>query len=204
MRAAASGDRRVRRAALLLAICALGAACGPDVVDEITPPAGTAPAQASESAPRDAASTPSPSDPVTGSFRRGGVPVPPDVLARSVAACKAVPASSDAGAIGDRPVVVSDLRGESVVLVVFAAADGATGCRATLREDGVEASLFAVATKTDGELDEGEITLGTYELDDDGLDQRMIAVGQLGERVVKVRAGFDDDTYVTSSTDNGW
>ena len=76
---------------------------------------------------------------------------------------------------------------------MFADADGATGCRVTLREDGPDASLFAVATKADAPLDEGEITLGTYELDADGSNERTIAVGQYGDRVVKVRAWFDDN-----------
>ena len=197
--------RRLAAAVVVLALGALLAACDVGVEDVTTTPgASAAPVATGSATAANGPSTPSPSDPVTGSFRRGGVPVPPDLLSTAVSTCKSLPAPPYAEDIGARPVVVSDMRGEGVIIVVFADADGATGCRVTLRDDGPKASLFDVAATTDHPLDEGEITLGAYELDEDGSSERTIAVGQYGDRVVKVRAGFDDDTYVTSSTDNGW
>ena len=189
-----------------VAAAILLAGCGADVPPRTAAPSAGEPApRTTEASPAaEASSTPSPSDPVTGTFRRGGVPVPPELLADAVSACRAIPTPPYAEEIGSRPVVVSDLRGESIVIVVFAGPGGATGCRARLGDDAPVASLFAVDAGPDGPLDEGQITLASYELDDDGGSQRTIAVGRYGDRVVKVRAGFDDDTYVTSSTDNGW
>jgi hypothetical protein len=203
--------RRDRTAGPLLLAALLLAGCGGDVrspIAERASDAGTAePARVTDPAEATAAggpSTPSPSDPLTGSFRRGGVPVPPAVLAEVVSACRAVPTPPYAEEIGSRPVAVSDLRGEGIVIVVFAGPGGATGCRVRIGTDPPVAALFAVDAGGDGALDEGQITLGSYELDEDGSSRRTIAVGRYGDRVVKVRAGFDDDTYVTASTDNGW
>jgi hypothetical protein len=202
MRDAVVGRRGSILAALVVGALVVGG-CGPDMAESMTP-AGTAAAGSAQPAQgAGSSSTPSPSDPVTGSFRRGGVPVPPELLASVVAACRAVPTPAYAEEIGTRPVVVSDLRGDSVVLAVFAGADSATGCRATLGDDGPQAMLFALDV-SDAPLTEGAITLGAYQLDPDGSSERTLAVGQYGDRVVKVRAGFDDDTYVTSSMDNGW
>jgi hypothetical protein len=204
MRDAMVGRRRPAAVALAIVVAMGAGGCGPDLADPITPRAGSdVPGSAEPTVTPESASTPSPSDPVTGSFRRGGVPVPPDLLTTVVAACKALPTPAYAEEIGSRPVAVADLRGDSVVVAVFAGGDGATGCRAALGEDGPQASLFAVDA-ADVPLAEGAITLGAYELDEDGPGERTLAVGQYGDRVVKVRAGFDDDTYVTSSMDNGW
>jgi hypothetical protein len=184
--------------------------CGSSVPGDPTPPRAASTAAsptAASAAPVGSPavpSTPSPSDPVTGSFRRGGVPVPSDVLAAATDECRSVPTPPYAEDIGSRPVAVSDLRGEGVVILVFASATTATGCRVTLGDDALSATLFAVEPGPDAPLGEGEITLAAYELDGDGSRERTIAVGRYGDRVVKVRAGFDDDTYVTSSMANGW
>jgi hypothetical protein len=185
------------------------AGCGSSVPGDPNPrrstPAAASPATSGAPVGSPAVpSTPSPSDPVTGSFRRGGVPVPPDVLAAATDECRSVPTPPYAEDIGSRPVAVSDLRGEGVLILVFASATTATGCRVTLDNDALSATLFAVEPGPDAPLDVGEITLAAYELDGDGSRERTIAVGRYGDRVVKVRAGFDDDTYVTSSMANGW
>ena len=195
-------------AAAIIAVLLGG--CGSSVPGDPTPPRSAsiaAPQTAPSAAPVGSSagpSTPSPSDPVTGWFRRGGVPVPPDVLAAATDECRSVPTPAYAKDIGSRPVAVSDLRGEGVVILVFASGTTATGCRVTLGDDALSATLFAVEPGPDAPLKEGEITLAAYELDQDGSRERTIAVGRYGDRVVKVRAGFDDDTYVTSSMANGW
>jgi len=140
-----------------------------------------------------------------GTFRRGGVPVPPDVRSAAEDACRTKPAPAYAEEIGSRPLVVADLRGLGVLVLVFADGKGASGCRVEVDQTGaMEATHFAVATDPEGELERGEITLGALEYVEDGTSQRTLTVGRVGEGAVKVRAGFDDDTYVTSTMDNGW
>lgn len=167
-------------------------------------PAGSAlPPAATASIPVDApAATPSA---MFGSFRRGAIPVPPDVLRDAEVLCRTKPVPPYAEEIGSRPLVVSDLRGLGVLVLVFADAAGATGCRVEADlAGGMRATHFAVKAGPEGPLEPGGLTLGAIEYVQDGTSQRTIAVGRAGERAVHVRAGFDDDTYVTAALDNGW
>ena len=107
--------------------------------------------------------------------------------------------------IGARPVVVTDMRGLGVVIVVFADDKGATGCRVTAGPDGsLHVGFFPVNEDPSKALDEGDVTLGAMEYQADSTDERAIAVGRAGDRAVHVRAGFDDDTYVTAALRDGW
>src|SRR5690349_11802502 len=97
--------RRTRVAAAALAILVV-AGCGPDVVAPTTGADASADPGSSAEVPgaAGAPSAPSASDPVTGTFRRGGVPVPPELLGSVVAACRAVPTPADVQDIGRRTV----------------------------------------------------------------------------------------------------
>ncbi|HEX5826465.1 MAG TPA: hypothetical protein VFY23_03020 [Candidatus Limnocylindrales bacterium] len=140
-----------------------------------------------------------------GDFRRSGYPLPATVEAAAAETCRAKPVPVHLEEIGSRPVVVTDMRGLGVILVVFADDHGATGCRVEVSQDGaMRASFFRLEERPSEPLDEGEITLGAIDYVQDGLLQRVIAAGRAGERAVKVRAGFPDDTYVTSTLRDGW
>jgi hypothetical protein len=158
-------------------------------------------------APSDASPTPAfgAPDQLFGSFRRGSVPVPPDVLGAAVAACRDAPPLPDGTTVGERRVVVSDMRGQGRVLAVFADEAGAVACRIDVADDG---TMRATLVRDDGNatdrLAEDDLVLDgmEYVLDTDA--QLVLAVGRAGSRAAHVRAGFDDDTYVTASLQDGW
>ena len=140
-----------------------------------------------------------------GAFRRSGYPVPPEMLVAAEAACRSATVPPGVAPPGDRPVVVADMRGLGVMLLVLADATGATGCRIEADPSGaLAAGLFAVADDPSAPLSPGDLTLGAMEYATAGTVQRAIAVGRAGDRAVHVRAGFDDDTYVTASLSGGW
>lgn len=140
-----------------------------------------------------------------GSFRRGGVPVPPSVLADAERICRSIPTSPTVNEIGSKPIVVSDLRGQDVVLLVFADDLGATGCRVRFGTDGsTSAGFFDVKGSTKDALADDDLTLGAIWFLEDGTSQYVLAAGRVGQRAAKVRAGFDDDTYVTATIHDGW
>jgi len=140
-----------------------------------------------------------------GKFRRAGVPVSPGLEAEAADACRAVPQPAYVEEIGSRPVVVTDMRGMGVILVEFGDAQGATGCRVEIGDDGsMRASFLHLNEDPSVALEEGAVSLGAMDYVDDGIRQRAIAVGRAGARVWKVRAGFDDDTYVTATLRDGW
>jgi hypothetical protein len=142
------------------------------------------------------------SDLLFGPFRRGGVPVATDLLLGATNVCRTTPPSMVTTEVGGRPVVVADLRGGGRVLLVFADALGAVACRVSATEDGAMRAAFSrVASAGDGPLEADDLTLGGLDYEKDG----VVAVGRVGERAVHVRAGFDDDTYVTATIgDDGW
>jgi hypothetical protein len=140
-----------------------------------------------------------------GAFRRGSVPVPPALEGSFAEACRSRPVPPYVEEIGTRPVVVTDMRGLGVVIVVFADDDGASGCRVTVDAAGqLHVGFFAVKEDPTTALKDDDLTLGAMEYQDDGTNQRAIAVGRAGDRAVHVRAGFDDDTYVTATLRDGW
>jgi hypothetical protein len=204
---------RARQVVLATALVALVAACGSTGPTPVASgrTGSTTPTTPAASGTRDAASqapgsaVPSPPAALFGTFRRAPIPVPPDVLHDATALCRTKPVPPYAEEIGSRPVVVSDLRGLGVVLLVFADGQGATGCRVEVNQaGGMRATHFAVSSDPHGPLDPGGITLGAMQYVTEGTNQRVIAVGRAGERAVHVRAGFDDDTYVTAALANGW
>lgn len=208
MRTSAS---RTGLTAMVLTVCLAASACGVDAASPAASEAreGVTPAAASSSPDGAAASSVAPTPAggaVFGEFRRGGVPIPPDLARRGEDECRTSPVPDHAEEIGTRPLVVSDTRGLGVMLFVFADGKGATGCRVEVDEGAgaVTASHFAITAGPDGELERGQITLGAMEYVEEGPNQRAVAVGRVGEGAVKVRAGFDDDTYVTSTIANGW
>ena len=140
-----------------------------------------------------------------GAFRRGSVPVSPALEGTFAEACRSRPAPPEVQEIGTRPVVVTDMRGEGVVIVVFADDEGASGCRVTVGPDGsLHVGFFPVTEDPSKALKKDDLTLGAMEYQEDATTPRSIAVGRAGDRAVHVRAGFDDDTYVTSTLRDGW
>ena len=140
-----------------------------------------------------------------GAFRRGSVPVSPALEGSFAEACRSRPVPPYVEEIGTRPVVVTDMRGLGVVIVVFADDEGASGCRVTVGPDRqLHVGFFAVKEDPSKALEKDDLTLGAMEYQDDGTNQRAIAVGRAGDRAVHVRAGFDDDTYVTATLRDGW
>jgi hypothetical protein len=140
-----------------------------------------------------------------GAFRRSSVPVSPALEGTFAEACRSRPAPPEVQEIGTRPVVVTDMRGEGVVIVVFADDEGASGCRVTIGPDGsLHVGFFPVTEDPSKALKKDDLTLGAMEYQEDGTSQRAIAVGRAGDRAVHVRAGFDDDTYVTAALRDGW
>jgi hypothetical protein len=140
-----------------------------------------------------------------GAFRRSSVAVSPALEGSFAEACRSRPAPVQVEEIGQRPVVVTDMRGLGVVIVVFADDKGASGCRVTVGQDGsLHVGFFPVREHPSKALEKDAITLGAMEYQDDGVNQRAIAVGRAGDRAVHVRAGFDDDTYVTATLRDGW
>lgn len=142
---------------------------------------------------------------LTGPFRRKGVPVPPEILAAAAERCRLTPTPRFTSEVGDRHIVVADMRGEGIVLLVFADDEAAVGCRITVAGDGsMRATFFRVAEPAPGSLARDDLTLGAMEYVDDADGQLVIAAGQVGDGAVHVRAGFDDDTYTTATIEDGW
>jgi hypothetical protein len=140
-----------------------------------------------------------------GAFRRSSVRVSPALEGTFAEACRSRPTPPHVEEIGMRPVVVTDMRGEGVVIVVFADDEGASGCRVTVGADGsLHVGFFPVTEDPSKALEEDDLTLGAMEYQEDGTSQRAIAVGRAGDRAVHVRAGFDDDTYVTATLRDDW
>jgi hypothetical protein len=201
----------VRVAGAALLVVGLVAACGPaPEVDEPVAAATTDVGEPSTEEGPDATATPADAPTATpsavfGAFRRSPVAVPPDVLTLAEQLCRTRPVPAYADEIGSRPLVVSDTRGLGVVILVFADAAGATGCRVEVDEaGGMTASHFAVDASPEGPLELGDVTLGALEFVDEGANQRVIAVGRVGDGAKRVDAGFADDTFVYSTKDNGW
>jgi hypothetical protein len=140
-----------------------------------------------------------------GPFRRAGYPLPEAVEAAAEETCRARPVPVHMDEIGSRRVVVSDMRGRGVILLVFADASGASACRVEVGRDAVmRATHFRVDDDPSVPLEEGALTLGAMEYQQDGTFQRAVAIGRVGDGARFVRAGFTDDTYVTATIRDGW
>ena len=68
----------------------------------------------------------------------------------------------------------------------------------------MRAAFFRVAGDPGEELETGAITLWGLEYPGVRRLDRTIAVGRYGNRTAFVRAGFDDDTWVTATLRDGW
>jgi hypothetical protein len=188
-------------------------ACAPATEAPTIGPASTptdsseSPAPARTPAPSDGASgaPPAADSRVFGAFRRSALAVPADILEPAEALCRTRPVAPFAEEIGSQRLVVSDMRGQGVVILVFADDVGATGCRVELDgAGGMTASHFAVDADPPGELERGDVTLGALEFVDESRIQRVIAVGRVGDGTVRTSAAFADDTFVYASMANGW
>jgi hypothetical protein len=131
--------------------------------------------------------------------------VPPELLAAATERCRLTPTPRSTAQVGDRRVVVADMRGEGIVLLVFADDEAAVGCRITVAGDGsMRATFFPVTEPAPAALPRDDLTLAAYEYIDDADGQLVIAAGQVGDGAAHVRAGFDDDTYTTATIEDGW
>jgi hypothetical protein len=210
--AAVPRRRRARRTlALALGVGAIGslAGCAPPTPEDAAPtvstsasPTGASPDAASQSAVTPAG-TPDPS--LVGAYATEPVPVPPDVEHEAARQCRLTPAPGFVDEIGSRQVAVTDLRGMSLVLVVFADGAGATGCAVDVRRDGsMRAGFFRVAGDPAEDLDTGGVSLWALQYPEAGGADRTIAVGRAGDAVATVRIEFDADPPVTASLRDGW
>jgi hypothetical protein len=198
---------------LAIALAAATLLAGCEFSGEVPEPptTGTRPAATQESSDGGAeppeAATPAfgAGDQLFGSFRRASVPVPPELVAAATRQCRLAPTPPEVSEIGDRPVVVADLRGDGRVLLVFADDQAAVGCRVDVIEDGsMRASLFRTADPEPAPVAEDGLALSVLDYVDDPAGPLVIAAGQVGDKAVHVRAGFDDDTYTTATIDDGW
>jgi hypothetical protein len=198
----------MRTGPLLLAVVLAVAACdgsGPGPAATPTPPAPGASAEPSVSAgPPTVGPVADPIlEQVAGPWRRFGIVAAPEVSAAVAAACALdAPADADPAA---RAVAV-DLRGLDRATALFASTTSWWVCLATLDAGGVATTrlgargTFTVAGPAPDAIE--ILDLSTV-VDEDGTI-RSVAVGRVGDLAAKVRAGFDDETYVTATMVGGW
>jgi hypothetical protein len=138
-------------------------------------------------------------DPVFAGWRRAPVHPSPQLVEAASAACR------DQPAVGSKPLVVSDARGEGLLTLVFADADHAAVCHATVTESGI-ATADARALTGAASPAPGATKLGIHDLElvESSAGARNVLVGRVGSDVARVAAQFDDATWSNASMAGGW
>jgi hypothetical protein len=185
------GRRQLLVACLLVLGCGAPAPSGPVPVATTDPDVVTPSPTVNPTAVADAATF--------GPWRRRPVVPSPQVAAAAEVACRALPA------VGTRPLLVSDVRGEGILTLVFADPQAAAVCHAHATGDGkvtadarTMPSLAGTAAPADGKL-------GPFDIEEIGTasGSRLVVVGRVAE-VPGVEMSFDDATWGKASLSHGW
>ena len=136
-------------------------------------------------------------------WRRSPIQPTPEFAAAVEAACRGDES------VGDKPMMVLDVRGEGRAILVFAQDKAATVC--TAQDD--QAGTVTVAThaipgvaKAKPPKDDGDLGIHELYVADGGGSSFSVLVGQYQPTGVKdVAANFDADAaWYTAASDNGW
>lgn len=138
-------------------------------------------------------------------------PLAPSIIASEVAAvegpCRAALAAAggDAALGAASPRVIADFRGLGVASLVFAGAEHAASCRATISAD---LAVRVTAARDLGPLGpapaENRIEFVEYSFLDDVPGGRTYALGRAGRQSVTLIAGFPDESEALGSLGSGW
>jgi hypothetical protein len=136
-------------------------------------------------------------------WRRSPIQPTPEFAAAVEAACR-----GDAS-VGDKPLVVLDVRGEGRAILVFAEDKAATVCAAHDDQAGtvtIEAHAIPGMAKAEPPKDDGDLGIHDLYVADGGGSSYSVLVGQYQPKGVHgVAANFDADAaWYTAASDNGW
>ena len=197
-----------RRALSLLAVVAVIGIAG---CDSSTAPSATSSGSAQRSADSGQSGEPGaePTSPVvgqlTGIWRRSPVVLDDGHIAIISDACAKAARESLGEAAANLPTAVVDAQGESFAVAILADDLDAVECLVKLDETGQTATVDSIdrlspsATKA---VDADKLSLAS--LTHESNDTRTVAIGRVGPDVTKVRAGFDDQTFVLAAREAGW
>ena len=136
-------------------------------------------------------------------WRRSPIQPTPEFAAAVEAACRAD------DSVGEKPLVVLDVRGEGRAILVFAEDKAATVCTAQDDQAGtvtIEAHAIPGMAKAKPPEDDGDLGVHELSVADRGGSSYSVLVGQYQPKGVKdVAANFDADAaWYTAASDNGW
>jgi hypothetical protein len=136
-------------------------------------------------------------------WRRSPIQPTPEFAAAVEAACRADES------VGDKPLVVLDVRGEGRAILVFVEEKAATVCTARDDQAGtvtIETHEIPGMAKAEPPVDDGDLGVHELYVDDGGGSSYSVLVGQYQPKGVKdVAANFDADAaWYTAASDNGW
>jgi hypothetical protein len=147
---------------------------------------------------------------LTGPWRPAPVTVDPNLIAAIEFICKN-PADTDLkAAIEHVPVALVDARGDSLVSIILADEHVAFECRVKLEDVAGEfgatileppSRLVPAATEP---LEAEDIRVVSHGRVDEETGSRTILIGRVGSAPQRVIVGFNDQSEVFASMDNGW
>ena len=188
---------------LVVAVLLVAAACEPTVV---------APTPSSEHGASEApaASIDNATALLGGPWRPAPLPVDENLVAAIEFICKNPADPSLKAAIENVPVAVVDARGDSLVSLILADDDVAFECRVRVENLGgvptatiIEPPSRLVPDATNP-IEDDAIRIVSHNRVDEDFGSRTIAFGRVGIDADHVQVGFDDDTEVRASMDNGY
>lgn len=134
-----------------------------------------------------------------GPWRRRPVAPSAQIAAAAENACR----SQDP--VGDRPLLLTDNRGEAVLTLVFVDDATAVVCHVAVARDGRTTADARAIPEVAGAPAPGDGALGAYDLDviEASSGARVVIVGRVAD-VPEVSVSFDDATWARMSMNAGW